>query len=72
MVAEVRYTKMTLQAIRTSISKFAKDEDGLTIVEYAVAGGLVTVAVAAMFVTLGGEVNTKITALCTAVKGTGC
>ncbi|WP_347908309.1 Flp family type IVb pilin [Pseudomonas grandcourensis] len=63
---------MTLQAIRTSISKFVKDEDGLTIVEYAVAGGLVTVAVAAMFVTLGGEVNTKITALCTAVKGTGC
>ena len=63
---------MTLQTIRTLISKFAKDEDGLTIVEYAVAGGLVTVAVAAMFVTLGGEVNTKITALCTAVKGTGC
>jgi len=63
---------MTLQTIRTLISQFAKDEDGLTIVEYAVAGGLVTVAVAAMFVTLGGEVNTKITALCTAVKGTGC
>jgi len=72
MAAEVRYTKMTLQTIRTLISQFAKDEDGLTIVEYAVAGGLVTVAVAAMFVTLGGEVNTKITALCTAVKGTGC
>jgi len=69
---EVRYTKMTLQTIRTLISKFAKDEDGLTIVEYAVAGGLVTVAVAAMFVTLGGEVNTKITALCTAVKGSAC
>ncbi|MBV7554777.1 Flp family type IVb pilin [Pseudomonas sp. PDM28] len=63
---------MTLHTIRTLISKFAKDEDGLTIVEYAVAGGLITVAVAAMFVTLGGEVNTKITALCTAVKGTGC
>jgi pilus assembly protein Flp/PilA len=72
IAAEVRYTKMTLHTIRTLISKFAKDEDGLTIVEYAVAGGLITVAVAAMFVTLGGEVNTKITALCTAVKGTGC
>ena len=72
MAADVRYKKMTLQKIKSSISKFVKDEDGLTIVEYAVAGGLVTVAVAAMFVTLGTEVNTKITALCTAVKGSAC
>ena len=63
---------MIMQTIKTSVVKFVKDEDGLTIVEYAVAGGLVTVAVAAMFVTLGGEVNTKITALCTAVKGSAC
>ena len=63
---------MNLQTITTSINKFAKDEDGLTIVEYAVAGGLVTVAVAAMFVLLGGEVNTRITALCAAVKGGAC
>ena len=59
---------MTLQSIRTSISKFAKDEDGLTIVEYAVAGGLITVAVAAAFVLLGGAVDTKIRALCQAVN----
>ena len=63
---------MNLQTIKTSISKFAKDEDGLTIVEYAVAGGLVTVAVAAMFVLLGTEVNVRITALCAAVKGAAC
>ncbi|CAI8906679.1 pilus assembly protein Flp/PilA [Pseudomonas sp. IT-P44] len=63
---------MNLLTIRTSITKFAKDEDGLTIVEYAVAGGLVTVAVAAMFILLGAEVNTRITALCAAVKGAGC
>jgi pilus assembly protein Flp/PilA len=61
--------KMTLQTIKASVLKFAKDEEGLTIVEYAVAGGLITVAVAAAFVTLGGQVNTKITALCTAVNG---
>ncbi|SDB65855.1 pilus assembly protein Flp/PilA [Pseudomonas sp. NFACC23-1] len=60
---------MTLQTIRTSISKFAKDEDGLTIVEYAVAGGLITVLVAAAFVLLGGAVDTKIRALCQAVNG---
>lgn len=60
---------MTFEAIKTSVMKFVKDEDGLTIVEYAVAGGLITAAVAAMFVNLGGEVNTRITALCEAVQG---
>ena len=60
---------MTLQTIKASVLKFAKDEDGLTIVEYAVAGGLVTVFVVAAFVLLGGAVDTKIRALCLAVKG---
>ncbi|CAN1603138.1 Flp family type IVb pilin [Pseudomonas mediterranea] len=60
---------MTLQTIKASVLKFAKDEDGLTIVEYAVAGGLITVLVAAAFVLLGGAVNTKIRALCAAVNG---
>ncbi|MGE8100712.1 Flp family type IVb pilin [Pseudomonas fluorescens] len=63
---------MTLQTIRTSIRKFAEDENGLTIVEYAVAGGLITVAVAAIFTLLGGAVTTKITALCAAVNGGAC
>lgn len=63
---------MIMQTIKASVVKFVKDEDGLTIVEYAVAGGLITVAVAAMFVLLGTNVNTKITALCAAVKGAAC
>ncbi|ALQ04983.1 hypothetical protein PHLH3_43670 [Pseudomonas sp. St386] len=63
---------MKVQKLRTSIVKFIDDEDGLTIVEYAVAGGLITVAVAAMFVLLGGAVNDRITALCAAVKGSAC
>ena len=63
---------MTIQTIKSAVLKFAKDEDGLTIVEYAVAGGLITAAVAAMFVSLGGEVNTKSTELCAAVKGGAC
>ena len=63
---------MTFQAIKTSVMKFVKDEDGLTIVEYAVAGGLITVAVVAAFVTLGGNVNTVITKLGCAVAGTPC
>ena len=63
---------MKVQQIKTSIVKFVDDEDGLTIVEYAVAGGLITVAVAAMFALLGGAVNDRITALCAAVKGAAC
>ncbi len=65
-------SEMTIQTIKTAVLKFAKDEDGLTIVEYAVAGGLITVAVAAAFFALGGEVNTKIQGLCAAVKGSAC
>ncbi|MGH8603660.1 MAG: Flp family type IVb pilin [Gammaproteobacteria bacterium] len=60
---------MTLQAIKTSVLKFVKDEDGLTIVEYAVAGGLVTIAVVAAFVLLGGAVDNNIRTLCGAVGG---
>ncbi|KAB0508587.1 MULTISPECIES: Flp family type IVb pilin [Pseudomonas] len=63
---------MIMQTIKASVVKFAKDEDGLTIVEYAVAGGLITVAVATMFGLLGTAVNVRITALCAAVKGAAC
>jgi len=38
------------------ILAFIRDERGLTTVEYAVAGALITVAVVAAFTTLGGSV----------------
>jgi pilus assembly protein Flp/PilA len=63
---------MIMQTIKASVLKFVKDEDGLTIVEYAVAGGLITVAVVATFTLLGGAVNTRITALCNAVLPGTC
>ncbi|AOE84473.1 Flp family type IVb pilin [Pseudomonas sp. TCU-HL1] len=59
---------MTFEAIKTSVMKFVKDEDGLTIVEYAVAGGIITIGVVTAFTLLGGEVDTNIRALCGAVK----
>ncbi|VVQ33033.1 hypothetical protein PS943_03108 [Pseudomonas fluorescens] len=62
---------MNMQTIKASVVKFAKDEDGLTIVEYAVAGGLITAAVAVAFTDLGAVVHTQITALCNAVGVTG-
>ncbi len=63
---------MNLQTIKNSIQAFIKDEDGLTIVEYAVAGGLITLGAVAAFVTLGGNVKDAITSLGCAVKGTTC
>ncbi|MFZ3206706.1 MAG: Flp family type IVb pilin [Pseudomonas sp.] len=58
---------MTFQAIKTSMMKFVKDEEGLTIVEYAVAGGLITAAVVIAFTALGGAVNTVITGITAAL-----
>ena len=49
--------------MKKKLITFLKDEDGLTIVEYAVAAGLITAAVAAAFVALGGSVNTIITTI---------
>jgi pilus assembly protein Flp/PilA len=63
---------MNLQSIKTSVLKFVKDEDGLTIVEYAVAGGLITLGAVAAFITLGTNVKTAITSLGCAVQGKTC
>lgn len=60
---------MELQTIKQAVVDFIKDEEGLTIVEYAVAGGLITLGAVAAFVTLGENVDTQITALGEAVMG---
>jgi pilus assembly protein Flp/PilA len=59
---------MIMQTIKASVVKFVKDEDGLTVVEYAVAGGLVTALVVAIFTTLGTAVQAKMQTLCTALN----
>jgi len=43
-----------------AIKKFLQDEQGLTTVEYAIAGGLVGAAVITAFVLLGDQVNLEI------------
>lgn len=45
------------------IVAFLKDEEGLTMVEYAIAGALVAAASVTAFTTLGTNIVTKITAL---------
>ncbi|WP_369959432.1 Flp family type IVb pilin [Pseudomonas benzenivorans] len=59
---------MTFQAIKTSVMKFVRDEDGLTVVEYAVAGGLISVAVVGAFGLLGDEVELVIDEITAALQ----
>ncbi len=49
--------------MKNAIKKFLKEEDGLTTVEYAIAGGLVGLAVVGAFQALGLKVGGVITAI---------
>ena len=55
--------KNKIKALKNTIRAFIHDQDGLTIVEYAVAAGLITATVAAAFFTLGGTIDGIIKAL---------
>jgi len=59
--------------MKQHVMKFFREEDGLTTVEYAIAGGLVGAAVIAAFLALGSEVarviNDIFTALTTVTPG---
>jgi pilus assembly protein Flp/PilA len=54
--------------MKTFIGAFLKDEEGLTMVEYAIAGALVAIAAVAAFTALGTAVATRINDLVTAVS----
>ena len=58
-----------MKATLTKIAKFLKDEEGLTTVEYAVAGTLIALAVVAAFTQLGNAVNDSITSITGAIGG---
>ena len=47
-------------SIKERAIEFLRDEEGLTTVEYAVAGGLIAAAVILAFATLGDTVGRKI------------
>ena len=48
---------------KEAVMKFLKDEEGLTMVEYAIAGGLVAAGAVAAFTTLGTNTSTNINGL---------
>ncbi len=51
------------------LDAFLKDEEGLTMVEYAIAGALVTAAAVGAFTLLGVNITAQITALAGIVGG---
>jgi pilus assembly protein Flp/PilA len=53
--------------MRKELLAFLRDEEGLTMVEYAVAGSLVAAACVTAFTTLGNNIVTKIGDLATIV-----
>ena len=55
--------------MKDAIISYFKNEDGLTTVEYAVAGALVAGAVVVAFQNLGDAVTTEIGCLETAIEG---
>lgn len=55
--------------MKTFVMKFLRDEEGLTIVEYAVAGTMITIAVIAAFTALGGQVTVQLNRLRVAMGG---
>ncbi|WP_417614970.1 Flp family type IVb pilin [Oceanisphaera sp.] len=49
--------------ILKELNRLLNDEEGLTVVEYAIAGGVIAAGVVVLFTTIGGHVDTKITQL---------
>lgn len=54
---------------KKAVMNFIREEEGLTVVEYAVAGGLITLAVVGAFQALGVNVTTIITGITAALPG---
>ncbi|GAA3722619.1 hypothetical protein GCM10022421_34240 [Oceanisphaera sediminis] len=54
--------------ILKELNRLLNDEEGLTTVEYAVAGALVASAVVVAFENLGGAVTTEINGLCGVIE----
>ena len=54
--------------MKEKILKFLHDEDGLTTVEYAVAGALISAAVVAAFVSLSDQVEALSTFITVAIS----
>ena len=60
--------KLEMKNTLSNLKKFLKDEEGLTTVEYAVAGTLIALAVVVAFASLGNAVNNSISEITSVIK----
>jgi pilus assembly protein Flp/PilA len=63
----IRETNPLETRMKEKVLRFLHDEDGMTSVEYAVAGALITAAVVAAFVGLGEQVEVLINSITNAI-----
>ena len=56
----MKMIKTTVQFVVTEFSRLFKEEEGLTMVEYAVVGALIVAAAVGAFTTLGSNMTSKI------------
>ena len=60
-----------MKTLMNIAKRFHEDEDGAAMVEYTILLGIITVAVIATIVAVGGWVSSNWTALCTDINGKG-
>ncbi len=58
-----------MRNLKQSVVAFLRDEEGLTVVEYAIAGGLISLAVITAFTNLGSAVARIINQIVTWLGG---
>ena len=56
----MKMIKTTVQFVVTEFNRLFKEEEGLTMVEYAVVGALIVAAAVGAFTTLGSNMTSKI------------
>jgi pilus assembly protein Flp/PilA len=64
-----KFGVFTMRSLKQSVVAFLRDEEGLTVVEYAIAGGLVGLAVITAFTDLGTAVARIINQIVTLLGG---
>lgn len=58
-----------MKKLLSQIRRFGREDQGLTMVEYAVAGALIAVAATVAFQNLGSAVSTKIQSITSTIGG---
>lgn len=60
----------SMNSLKNYLIEFCRDEEGLTTVEYAIAGSLVAATLVTAFTNLGTAIKTEINDIITALGGT--